>query len=166
MRRTILLCLALCAAPMGHAHAQTEGGYVPLPSVVVVPGNIIAGISHQYNPRQETAWCVTKWDTEDTSERGMDFTQYTVREVKVLRVSASDRQTEYNPADCRAPDGTALPMLHSHPYGACQASPFDLAISIERNAPFDGILCGDKYTTWYYSWQMRAAFKPGTVASK
>lgn len=153
--RRILILLALCAAPVG---AQ-----VPLPSVVDIPGNLLIGLARQYDTNQEKVWCVQRWDTED---KDYLYTKFTVRALKLESTSASKVQASYADAMCRRPDGTALPIIHSHPRGECQPSPQDLAASIQRGAEFDGILCGEGFTVWYYSWQVRAAFAPGTVATK
>ena len=57
---------------------------------------------------------------------------------------------------CRAANGVALPMLHTHSDGNCQFSPADLVTSAARGAPFDGVQCGPRYFIWESAWQVNA----------
>lgn len=152
-----LLLLALLASPLS---AQ-----IPLPSIVYVPENVQESLTLRYAQGTERLWCVTKWTSE---ERDNMYTLYTVRAVEEVKTSASDREIAVNGTECRNPDGTAQPMIHSHPVSptGCQASPQDLSTAIDRGAEFDGILCGARVTTWYFSWQARAAFAPFKTVAK
>lgn len=157
----ILFLLMLLASPAG---AQTA----PRFTYVRTPGNVVGALSVAYDPKREKLWCVTKWTLEEQDE----YRLATVLEVRPVDKSgqATDREIEMTGDECRASDGTAQPTIHSHPTGACQASPNDHLSAVNRRSPFDGVLCGDRFLVWYFAehaiaiWheQERAARSPNT----
>lgn len=142
----VLHLLTLLAVP-------TAGAQEYRTSIVVLAPYVAGTLARDYSERDEKVWCVTAWDsTADRTVRGKAFTVYTVRDVQentAARTSESD--AEMDPAQCRTADRLAMPTIHSHPRGMCQPGPGDNEMILQRMAPFDGILCGDRYHTWSYS---------------
>ena len=136
MRALRLAALALlCAA--GLAHAQR-----PRTTIVVLAPHIADALAREYDSRQEQVWKVTAFDS--TARDG-----YTLITVRAVEYAGKGGPHEI-PESTLAGIGSA-PLIHTHALGNCQASPFDKEAAAQRMARFDGILCGDRYTTWYFA---------------
>lgn len=111
----------------------------------------------------ERLWCVTAWETRDTVDRhAHPYTLVhvtTIREDTTVTTEAHGVKLDRNAVVCRDSAGRALPTLHSHPGGTCQASPDDHEAMLVRMAPFDGILCGPRAHAWYFAPQMLDALQ-------
>ena len=57
---------------------------------------------------------------------------------------------------CVGGDGKVLPMFHTHSDGNCQLSPRDLITLAVRDAPFEGVQCGERHFVWAFAWQVLA----------
>jgi hypothetical protein len=134
MQRALLL-LALLAAPLA---AQER----PSTTLVALTPSVAAELARGYTPSHEQLWRVTAWD----STAHEDYTLVTVTAIAYV----GEGEPHHMPADVLARIGNA-PSIHSHSPGNCQASPRDKEAAALRNAPFDGILCGDHASTWYFA---------------
>lgn len=136
MRLLRLAVLALLFAASAQAQAR------PQTTIVTLAPRVADELARAYDPKQEQVWRVTSFDS--TAQGG-----YTL--IMVLGVEhAGTGEPNKIPAETLAKLGTA-PIIHSHSPGNCQASPADKEAAVQRNAAFDGILCGDRYTTWYFA---------------
>ena len=100
----------------------------------------------------EVLFCVETWKALP-AENGIE--RFVIGRVRREKAGGARRISDVG-ALCIGPDGTALPMIHTHPDGNCQFSPSDLVTIIARNAPFEGVQCGEHHLIWHYAWQLRA----------
>ena len=110
---------------------------------------------HAYDPgttHREQAFCVEAWRRVG-ADRGVIL--YRVLRARRAAVGQAHGVDDVGSL-CRAANGAALPMLHTHTDGNCQFSPADLATSAARGAPFDGVQCGPRYFIWESAWQINA----------
>lgn len=145
MRKSLLL---LAALPMA-ASAQTGAFRV---SIVQLSNPVADSLARSYNrkPNQEQLWCVTSYTVQERPE----YTLISVTAVDSVPESlrAGKSHVETPVVVCRDPvTQLAQPTIHTHPNGSCQASPADVATILSRMALFDGIQCGDRYTTWQFA---------------
>lgn len=135
----LVLILSMLASPL---EAQST-------TLVVLAPRVASELAAAYRPTQEQVWKVTAYD----STAGGDSTYSLVTVQRIEYVGPGEPHKI--PHDVLAKLGRA-PLIHSHSPGYCQASPADKEAAIERDSPFDGILCGDRYTTWIFASELRA----------
>src|SRR5215831_8756381 len=99
----------------------------------------------------EVLYCVESW----TVNHRDDVTD-------IVMIHAAHRETadrKHGIADvgrrCLGPNGESLPMFHTHSDGNCQLSPSDIITVVARDAPFEGVQCGDRYFVWEFSSRLR-----------
>ena len=101
---------------------------------------------------REVLYCVQSWDKR-TARDGLDV-------VVITSIHREDVGRAHKVADvgekCLAPDGSALPIVHTHADGNCQFSPSDLVTIAARRAPFEGVQCGERHFIWAFAWQITA----------
>lgn len=101
---------------------------------------------------REVLYCVTSYATRAATAN--------VDMLVVSEVRRDEPGRAHKVADvgerCLAPDGKPLPTIHTHSDGNCQFSPADLITIAVRNAPFDGVQCGEHHFIWAFAWQVRA----------
>ena len=98
----------------------------------------------------EVLYCVESWLVHHVSE-GLDRVEIT----GVRRDEAGAKHIVRDVGDrCLSQNGKVLPTIHTHSDGNCQASPSDLITIATRDAPFDGVQCGDKYMVWLFARQI------------
>lgn len=155
MRRflSLLVLLALLMLP---ALAPAQDIH---PTIIDPIHPVLLRLSESYNPSREKLWCVTKWivieEGDQTRIRVTDIEEYPTPER-----ASSAREIGLTGDECKRIDNGVtvyLPMIHSHPIAACQASPNDLITIVQRKAIFDGILCGNQFTVWYFAKDVLAA---------
>jgi hypothetical protein len=127
----LVLILSMLASPL---EAQST-------TLVVLAPRVASELAAAYRPTQEQVWKVTAYD----STAGGDSTYSLVTVQRIEYVGPGEPHKI--PHDVLAKLGRA-PLI--------QASPADKEAAIERDSPFDGILCGDRYTTWIFASELRA----------
>lgn len=135
MRSLRLVAIALLLA-------ATAGAQRPQTTIVTLAPRVADELAHAYDPQQEQVWRVTAFDS--TARDG-----YTLITVLSVEHAGTGEPNKISPEDVARLGND--PIIHSHSPGNCQASPADKEAAVRRNAPFDGILCGDRYTTWYFA---------------
>jgi proteasome lid subunit RPN8/RPN11 len=149
--RQVLMAVLLCSIAMP-AKAQ-------LHVRLVAPDSATAAIlrdGFRYGNGAERLWCVTRWDSVSHET----YDQITVRSIREDTEAAKERgEVKVVSTTCRDAQGRALPTIHSHPGGTCQASPGDVEIIMLRNASFDGILCAETSHVWYFADQFFAIWR-------
>lgn len=138
MKRSLLAAAFLLAAPAVHAQSFNP--------VIGLEDSVDVAIRRDWSDRAEKVWCVTNWVD---SRKGND-TQRMVTNA-YLESAPSTKSSIPGFAGCRDSSGKAMPTLHSHPQGTCQANSNDYTAMAARGALFDGILCAPGYHAWYFS---------------
>lgn len=146
------LCLAVLTSGGSLAVAEAQG----LPFAVTI-------IDWQRDTREtqrrayrseaedhEVLFCVESWSTTRLDNGSERITIHSVRREKSGR---RDRITNVQES-CLGEDGTPRPMFHTHSDGNCQFSPSDLITVIARNAPFEGVQCGEQHFVWQFASQL------------
>lgn len=147
-------CLALVLALPTAAAQDIQPVYpVTLIALSVPLADYLAQAHTAHGP--ERLWCVTVWDT--SSHEGA--TVHTITALRETDVPSTATRIPLRGPVCLDVAGKALPTLHSHPGGSCQASPYDVEVMVVRLAPFDGILCGPRAHAWYFAPQMLDALQ-------
>lgn len=100
----------------------------------------------------EVLHCVESWTTSE-ARPGVD--RVVITAVRRARTGEDHRIRDVGKL-CLDQNGTAQPMIHSHTDGNCQPSPADLVTIAARNAPFEGVQCGERHFVWIFAWQVRA----------
>ena len=103
-------------------------------------------------PGHEVLFCVERWAVADI--------QNGFQRIMVTRTRKEETGHRHHIDEamqrCLGADGTPLPTIHTHSEGNCQPSPNDIKFTAARNAPFDGIQCGEHHVVWVFAWQVRA----------
>ena len=103
----------------------------------------------------EVLFCIQQWTVEAASKTGAAFDR-----VVITALHRDEEGTSHKVHDvgdrCIGYDGKPLPMLHTHSDGNCQFSPSDLVTMVARNAPFEGVQCGERHFIWGFAWQTKA----------
>lgn len=161
MKTTTFLAFSLALAlPARESSAQTA---LIRPTIVLPRADIAERLAKRYDTKREHLWCVTSWTTTATET----YDRVDITGVEEQSVVAGKAEIPNGSERCRAKDGTALPMIHSHPPdpSACQASPEDLTTFVGRETPFDGILCAPTSLVWYFAPKELAAWAAQARAS-
>jgi hypothetical protein len=133
---TLLLALGAIVAPVGAQRPPT--------TIVALSPRVADELAAAYRPNQEQTWRVVAWDSTTAHA---DYVLITVTGVEYVGLGESHR---VGPAQV-ASTPAGVPLIHSHSPGNCQASPADRETAVQRGSRFDGILCGDRYTTFYFA---------------
>lgn len=145
----VWITLLLGAAP---AHAQALPFTVSVVDWDRAPRERLSR-AYTSNVGHEVLYCVQAWDTRAAAAPNVDM-------LVITDVQRADDGRAHKVADvgekCVGRDGKALPMIHTHSDGNCQFSPSDLVTIAARNAPFDGVQCGERHFIWAFAWQISA----------
>jgi hypothetical protein len=136
---TRLLALALALV----AIAAQAGAQRPPTTIVTLAPRVADELAAAYRPAVEQTWRVTAWD----STARADYLLITVTGIEYVGLGEPHRVAAADVASVPA----GVPLIHSHSPGNCQASPADREAAVQRGSRFDGILCGDRYTTFYFA---------------
>jgi proteasome lid subunit RPN8/RPN11 len=143
MRITSALALLTLLIVPSVAHSQGDIGT----TLVELDERVASSLAREFRSPNEKLWCVDTWTSSVTT----DYTLLHVSQVHEAEVAATNGAVRRATDACRNADGSAQPTIHSHPGGSCQASGSDRMLYISRRGAFDGILCGTRYTAWYFS---------------
>jgi hypothetical protein len=152
-----LLPLLILACVLGPTRARGQG----LPyTVVIVDWDADAKERQRRAYRSEASdhevlFCVESWRLEPASKTGAPVDLIIITAVRRDEAGGSHRVHDVGER-CIGKDGKPLPMFHTHSDGNCQFSPSDLIAMVARNAPYEGVQCGERHFIWGFAWQVRA----------
>lgn len=104
---------------------------------------------------REVLFCVESWTVEAASNTGAVVDRIVITAVRRDESGGSHRVHDVGER-CIGQDGNPLPTLHTHSDGNCQFSPSDLITVVARDAPFEGVQCGERHFIWAFAWQIKA----------
>lgn len=145
-----LLCLSLGAA-------QVTKAQQPPFAVTIIDweANVLQRQLRTYRihaNQNEVLFCVVSWRTENGNA---GFQRLTITGTRKEWVG--DQHGIVGAAGrCVDDNNRPMPTIHTHTDGNCQLSPNDLSIIAAREAPFDGVQCGENHYVWAFAWQIKA----------
>ena len=152
MFRAATPCALLALLPAATSGAQ---GLPYRVTIVTLAPAVAARQSQVYRALAEAGEvlvCVEAWRSFRVV-RGFD--SVVVDRVRTERIGERYRLDDVGDS-CLDPHGRPLPMIHTHSEGVCQLSPQDYVTLVARNAPFEGVQCGDRHFTYAQAWQVLA----------
>ena len=150
--------MGLAACVLMLASAPVPGAAQELPFAVTIVDWDRATLDRQQRAfrseaaQHEVLFCVESWTR---AQVGNGIERIVITGVRRERAGRKSHIDDVGGL-CVGDDGKALPMFHTHSDGNCQLSPHDLVTLAVRDAPFEGVQCGERHFVWGFAWQVLA----------